>query len=321
VNEPRSVSRLALGLAALAADRVNAGRPGRNGLALGVGVAQQSATAARRVVGAVTAPGTRIARRASRAAAALPGAGLVTGPLERARARLALATDEARHRGSATVGLGRSEAQAFLRRSVADGVDWAQREVVPPIVDGLVPHLVSKTLPRLIDGAMPEIRLRVLPVVVDDLTTDPKIRGLVAEQGRGMIGDAAHELRDSSANADDRVESAFLRLLRRPPRSPTTSAGTTGVRPTPVPGSPAPAAPEPESPIPVSPAPLSPSPVAPVPGEPQPADPVPGQPGPEYPVPVSPAPVGSGRQATGSVDNGRQATGPAGADRPPTLGG
>ncbi len=219
--------RLALGLAVLAAERLRHGPVG-DGVYLAVGVAGESAEQARRATGAVLAPTRRAAGQARSVLSALPGSRVVGAPLAAARERVAAATRGARLRGAATVGSGRAQALVFLNESVDDGVDWAQREVVPQIVDGLVPHLVATTLPRIIDGALPDIRLRVLPVVVDDLTTDPKIRDLVSEQGRGMLGDAANELRATTATADDRLESAFLRLLRRPPRTPPVAPDLTG---------------------------------------------------------------------------------------------
>ncbi len=164
------------------------------------------------------------------------------------------------------------EALAFLRRSVADGMDWAQREVVPPIVDGLVPHLVAKTLPGSSTARCRRSGCGCCRWSSSDLTTDPKIRDLVAEQGRGLVGDAAHELRESAANADDRVESAFLRLLRRPPRTPgvvstapTVTAEPARAAPATVPARPGPGAPIPTSPIPAAPIPVSPAPISPAP--------------------------------------------------------
>jgi len=234
----RRVSRLVLGLAVVVAEQVTQ-RPVGAGVEVAVGAARRGADRARGLALAVSAPAGRAVGRASRAFAVLPGAARVTQPVTMARERLGAAARDTRRYGAATIGAGRAEAVTFLIESMDGGMAFAQREVVPPIVDGLVPHLVEKTLPRLIDGALPEIRLRILPVVVDDLTTDPKIRDLVAEQGRGMLGDAAHELRGSAASADERIESAFLRLLRRPPRTPAgprpADAGAPVVPPTAVP--------------------------------------------------------------------------------------
>jgi hypothetical protein len=215
----RSVPRLALGLAVLATERVRPVPVVHGGLNLAVGVAEASTARARAFAGALAAPAGRAARRAVRVAGAVPGVELLATPVGRARERLATATEQARIRGAATVGRSRAEAVGFLRAAVTDGTGFAEREVVPGIVDGLVPHLVEQTLPRLIDGALPAIRAQVMPVVVDDMTTDPKVRDLVSEQGRGLIGEAAQELRENAASADDRVESAFQRLLGRSPRS------------------------------------------------------------------------------------------------------
>jgi hypothetical protein len=227
---------LALGLAVLAAEQVR-GTPVGDGVYLAVGAAGESADRARAVAGAVLSPARKVARRAGRMVDGLPGRGMLKGPLGAARERMSQAAQQARLRGATAVGTGRADAVGFLNESVDGGLGWAQREVVPQVVDGLVPHLVSKTLPQIIEGALPEIRVRILPVVVDDLATDPKIRDLVTEQGRGMLGEAATELRSTTASADDRLESAFLRLLHRPPRRPAPDepdeAGVPPVSPAP----------------------------------------------------------------------------------------
>jgi hypothetical protein len=85
--------------------------------------------------------------------------------------------------------------------------------VVPRVVDGLVPHLVAEVVPRIIDGVLPEIRARVLPAVVQDLTDDPRIRELVVQEGRSVLGDAAEHVRTGTAAADDRVETAYRRVF------------------------------------------------------------------------------------------------------------
>ena len=125
-------------------------------------------------------------------------------------------TADARMRGQITVAAGRADARTFVQSTVDDGIGWAQADAVPRIVDGLVPQLVDEVVPRIIEGVMPEIRARVLPVVIEDLTNEPKLRELILEQSRSVIGDAADQLRTSTASADDRVESAFRRLIRSP---------------------------------------------------------------------------------------------------------
>ena len=95
---------------------------------------------------------------------------------------------EARDRGAAAVAESRADATAFVQATVSDAIAWAQAQAIPQIVDGLVPHLVDSVVPRIIDGAMPEIRSRVLPEVIEDLTTDPQVRELAVEAGRGRRG-------------------------------------------------------------------------------------------------------------------------------------
>jgi hypothetical protein len=211
--------RLALGMAVLVAERIRPGRATSNALVTGLGLVAQTAAEAEALARRAMGPPARAAAIAAAVAANLPGADLPRRSLARSRAMLRRVAGEARRRGETAVAAGRADASAFLQANVADGIAWAQARAVPQIVDGLVPHLVDKVVPRLIDGAMPEIRSRVLPIVIEDLTKDPRVRDLVVEQGRGVVGEAAQQLRTTTATADDRVESAFRRLVR----SPTTA--------------------------------------------------------------------------------------------------
>jgi hypothetical protein len=217
-------ARLALGLAILAAERVRetarpkaAANPEPDlALMVGVGLLQETATAARKVFDRPV----RAAARTMDWAAGLPGGHLPRSSLGRYRRAVDRVLAEARRRGEAAVSESRADATAFVQATVADGIAWAQAQVIPQIVDGLVPHLVDSVMPRIIEGAMPEIRSRVLPEIIDDLTNDPKVRDLAMEQGRGAAGEAAQHLRSTTATADDRVEAAFRRLVHGTGASP-----------------------------------------------------------------------------------------------------
>jgi hypothetical protein len=215
--------RMMLGLAVLAAERLRPGPPNDAFLA-GVGLLQQGATGARLLALRAMSPPARIASRAAGWAAFLPGADASRRRLSRSRERVGRAVLDARRIGAATVAAGRADATEFVQQTVSDGLAWAQARAVPQIVDGLVPHLVDEVVPRIIDGALPEIRDRVLPVVIEDLTTDPQVRDLVREQGMGVVGEAAQHLRTTTSTADDRVESAFRRLVRSPQPDDETEA-------------------------------------------------------------------------------------------------
>lgn len=230
-TDPVHPGRLALGLVALAAERVaaergaaegvaeegaaervaaEAARPGSEALATAVGLVQLTTANAARTARRAAGPPGRLAARGMRWAAGLP---LVRGPVARAKYRINRTATTARDRGRVAVDAGRAEAVAFVRSSVDDGIAWAQNAVVPRVVDGLVPHLVDSVVPRIIDGVLPEVRARVLPVVIDDLTTDPRVRDMVVEQSKGMLEEAAEQVRDTTSSADDRVEAAFRRLF------------------------------------------------------------------------------------------------------------
>jgi hypothetical protein len=218
------VGRLALGLAALVGERLSAvpippghAPPANRTMAISVGLAQEAAARVTHTLTAIADYSARMAAEGAERLAALPAPRTVRDPLRRAKERLSDLVSDAERAGRATIWAGREDAMAFLRGSLDEGIDWAEVRVVPRIVDGLVPHLVSEVVPRLIDGALPAIRERVLPAVIDDLTADPRVRDMVVEQSRGVLGEATENLREGTAHADDRVESIARRLLHRAP--------------------------------------------------------------------------------------------------------
>jgi hypothetical protein len=209
-NGGRHPTRVFLGLAVLAAERLRGAAPPSEPFLTGVGLLQQTAAEARVIARRAFLPPAKFALRAATWAAGLRGP-----EIDAPASRLNQVMLDARKRGAETVAAGRAEASALVQATVSDGLAWAEAQAVPQIVDGLVPHLVDEVVPRLIDGVMPEVRARVLPIIIEDLTHDPEVRDLVLEQGRGVVGDAAKHLRTTTATADDRVESAFRRMVRK----------------------------------------------------------------------------------------------------------
>lgn len=179
-------ARLALGLAALAGERV-AGAAGTDALATAVGLFAGTGRMVRGTAGALAAPATRTAARGARLASRLAGASIANAPPVR----------RARERGRDTVAASRGEAVAAVRSGIDDAFAWL--------------------LPRAIERAMPQIRRQVLPVVIDELTADHRVRDLLAQQGRNLIDRAAEKLR-GHASADAGMESTVQRMVagRRP---------------------------------------------------------------------------------------------------------
>lgn len=143
-------------------------------------------------VGVTTIAAARIrpwAARADRTLFAIP-------PIAAVRTRVGDFMDGARQRGRSVVDAGRADAIVLVH----DGMDWLQRRGAPDLIDALIPYL----------------RDRVLPVVVEDLMKDPQLRTLVVEESRDVVSQAADQLRDATAEADDRIEGAFRRFRRRP---------------------------------------------------------------------------------------------------------
>lgn len=191
MNDRAPLGRLTLGAAVLTGERLRLiDKPVPDTLAVLVGVAERGRDAARRVL-------DRAGRLAPR-------------PPKRVQRFL----DDAKARGDKTIRLGRLEAKGFLQSTMDSSIRWAEQSIIPRMIDDLTPMIVNKVVPRVIDGAMPQIRTRVVPVIIDDLATDNRVRNLISEQSQGMVSDAANELRDTSARADDKLESSFRRMFR-----------------------------------------------------------------------------------------------------------
>jgi hypothetical protein len=206
--------RVMLGMAVLAGERLSGGAPTSEAFATGVGLLQQGASEARKLAKRMIGPPIDTASQAVVQASDVPAPDPALRPFSRSRQLLTRVVSDAKRRGEASVAEGRAEASAFIQTSVTDGIAWAQSNVMPQIIDGMLPYLLNDVMPRVIDGVMPEIRKRVVPAVIDDLTHDPRLRDLLLEQSKGAVGEATQHLRATTANADDRLERAFRRRGR-----------------------------------------------------------------------------------------------------------
>jgi len=128
---------------------------------------------------------------------------------------------------------GRDKAAGQLRAAADVPLEWASTTVVPKIIDELMPYISAKLLPqildaampyieakmlpRLLDAAMPLIQAKVMPVLIQDLADSDDLRELITEQSRDVVADAAGDLRESTASADDRLETGFRRLFHLSP--------------------------------------------------------------------------------------------------------
>lgn len=176
--------RLLLGAAVLAGEKLHLteGPPARP-VALLVGLAVRGREATAQAV-------TRVRR-------AMPQSpGFLRGFLE-----------ETGRKGARTIHIGRHDAELWLKSALDDGLAWAEKSVIPKVIDDMTPKLMTT------------IRQTIMPQVIDDLAKDSRIRSLIAEQSHGMVTEAAEELRDSSSKADDRVENAFRRIFNMSPGS------------------------------------------------------------------------------------------------------
>jgi hypothetical protein len=195
MNGRAPLGRLALGATVLAGEKLRLfTKPVPDGIAVLVGVAERGRDSARAAL-----------RRAGDTAKQM-----APHPPRRVREFF----DDARARGDQTIRVGRLEARGWFTRTVDDSLRWAERTIIPRVVDDMTPHIVNNVVPKIIDGVLPHIRTRVVPIIIEDLSTDERIRALIAEQSHGVITDATDELRENSARADDQLENSFRKLFK-----------------------------------------------------------------------------------------------------------
>jgi hypothetical protein len=171
-----------------------------------------------RIFGRATAD-TPIAIALGLAAQGREGAARMLAEVRRRTGVKAPSLREALHnagaRGAIAMSRGRRDAEAAFRGVMDGSVEWAEKRVVPRVVEDMMPYVVNTVVPQVIDGVMPQVREKVLPVIIDDLSRDPKVRKLITDQSQSAVSDATGELRETSEKADDRVEAAFNRMTRR----------------------------------------------------------------------------------------------------------
>jgi hypothetical protein len=215
---PTDLPTTGLGLAVLLVERLG-GAAAHPAFQTSVGLAVLGTERARRLVDRAVdraRPGPT-ARGWLDRAGRLPGAALVRRPLDRARTRVGAVTDAARVRGAQTMESARRQALQVIGSNTDDALSWAEEQAAPRLIDGVLPRLTVEVVPRVITSVVPQIRTEVLPVIMSDLAADPGVRDLVMEQSRGVLDDAANQVREGTAAADDRVESLARRLFRRAP--------------------------------------------------------------------------------------------------------
>ncbi len=229
-GEPASPNAVGVGvgLAVLLNERLRASAVPREHIDLAVGLAVVGGDQARRALAAVARPPGRLAAWAASRAGRLPGTDLMRRPLREARRRWEEVVADARREGTRTVAAGRAQALRLIGSNVDDVLGWVEADVLPSTIDRIMPYLNAAVVPRVIDGAVPQIRERVLPVIITDLATDPGVRDLMLEQGRGVFGDVAQQVRTSTASADELLEAGLRRLTRRRPKPPTAPAPAAG---------------------------------------------------------------------------------------------
>jgi hypothetical protein len=177
LEKPPSLAEAGLGFLVLAAERLPwAVVPGA-GAELGVGLAALGVERTRQAMTQASDVAGRLAAQAGR----LPGAAWVTAGLDERRRAAQRSVAAVRRRGLAVIGSARAQVLDVVRVNVVDEMTaWAQRELLPKMVDDLALQLSVVIVPRVVDGAAlqsrqdaaPHTRRQVPPVVAaDPLTT------------------------------------------------------------------------------------------------------------------------------------------------------
>lgn len=163
-------ARFALGLVALAAERMRGNAAQAAALATAVGLLDEANQAVRAAAGQVAGPTTRATTIGLRRAARLPGASRLREPALRVSTRALGVAAAARERGQQTVAASRTDATAAVQSALDEALRWLA--------------------PRILQRSLPEVRARLLPVVVEQLTTDARLREFLAEQTRLLVESA-----------------------------------------------------------------------------------------------------------------------------------
>ncbi|WP_345575959.1 hypothetical protein [Nonomuraea rosea] len=120
--------------------------------------------------------------------------------------------DTAAEHGESTIADSTRQTSAWFKDAVNDSITRATRSLLGGVV-GQVVRQASETLaPEVIDAVLPRIRADTVPLIIGDVVADPRIRELIADQGRTIMTTAASELQNKMAAADVQVEAAFRRL-------------------------------------------------------------------------------------------------------------
>ncbi|MEV0270183.1 hypothetical protein AB0H43_15495 [Hamadaea sp. NPDC050747] len=102
---------------------------------------------------------------------------------------------------------------SVLPRFLDAALPLIEAKLLPRLMESAMPLIEARMMPRLLDAAIPLLRDKVVPIMIKDLTESEELRELITEQSRDVVADAAGDLRDSTAAADDRVEIGFRRLF------------------------------------------------------------------------------------------------------------
>jgi hypothetical protein len=183
------LSRLAFGTAVLARERLLGRVSADSPMAIALGLAAQGRDRATKVLGRFKPPTPKL--------------------------NVKQALHDAGARGAIAMSRSRRDAETALREVMDGSMNWAETVVVPKVVEDMMPYIVNTLVPKVLDGVMPQVREKVLPVIIDDLSRDPKVRKMITDQTQSVINEAAAELRESSEEADDRLESAFRKIMRQ----------------------------------------------------------------------------------------------------------
>jgi hypothetical protein len=79
-------------------------------------------------------------------------------------------------------------------------------------------HLVEEAVTQLIDETAPRLpQSQAVWTLIDEVAQSPAVTDAISQQGKGMANQFADEVRQRADKADDRLERAVVRLLRRRP--------------------------------------------------------------------------------------------------------
>jgi hypothetical protein len=108
--------------------------------------------------------------------------------------------------------------QLPVRAAIDRTLDRLDEEAVPQLIADrvLASRVVEDAVSRMVEDVVHRLRAsEALWSLIDDIASSPAVADAITQQGAGFADQVGEEIRERSRHADERMERAAWRLLRR----------------------------------------------------------------------------------------------------------